>query len=98
MEMCIRDRDIQTLKEYVFSGDLFADCTGDATVGILAGADHRYGRENRTETGEPSAPENGDNLVMGTSNQWRTTEAVSYTHLDVYKRQTLWKRIRRMVR
>lgn len=66
--------DIQTLKEYVFSGDLFADCTGDATVGILAGADHRYGRENRTETGEPSAPENGDNLVMGTSNQWRTTE------------------------
>lgn len=66
--------DIQTLEEYSFSGNLFADCTGDATVGILAGADHRYGRESKMETGEPSAPEIGDNLIMGSSNQWRTIE------------------------
>jgi hypothetical protein len=28
------------------------------------------GRESRAETGEPSAPENADDLVMGTSVQW----------------------------
>ena len=28
------------------------------------------GRESRAESGEPSAPENADDLVMGTSVQW----------------------------
>ncbi len=63
---------VLTLEEYSFTGDLFADCTGDATVGRLAGADHRYGRESKAETGESSAPVKEDNLVMGSSNQWRT--------------------------
>lgn len=63
---------ILTLEEYSFTGDLFADCTGDASVGRLAGADYRYGRESKAETGEPSAPAKEDNLVMGSSNQWRT--------------------------
>lgn len=63
---------LETLKNYIIEGDLFADCTGDATVGILAGADYRYGREAEIETGEPSAPETADNLVMGSSNQWES--------------------------
>jgi len=36
---------LETLEKYVIEGDLFADCTGDTTVGILAGADYRYGRD-----------------------------------------------------
>lgn len=75
--------DILTLEEHSFSGDLFADCTGDATVGILAGADHRYGRESKSETGEPSAPEISDNLVMGSSNQWRTIEGDTISQFPV---------------
>ena len=49
----------------------FADCTGDGTVGYLAGADWRMGREAKGETGEPSAPEKPDMLTMGASVQWR---------------------------
>ena len=49
----------------------FVDCTGDGTVGYLAGADWRMGREARSETGEPWAPEKPDMLTMGASVQWR---------------------------
>ena len=49
----------------------FADCTGDGTVGYLAGADWRMGREAKGETGEPWAPEKPDMLTMGASVQWR---------------------------
>lgn len=61
---------LKTLEEHRFEGKLFSDCTGDADLGLLAGADHRYGRESREETGELLAPEKADQLVMGTSNQW----------------------------
>lgn len=60
----------ETFRRHSFNGSLFADCTGDAAVGLLAGADHRYGRESRSETGEASAPDQADHLVMGSSNQW----------------------------
>ena len=53
---------------------LFADCTGDGTVGYLAGADYHYGREGRDEYGEPSAPEAGDNQVLGLSVQWNSRD------------------------
>lgn len=61
---------LKTLEEHRFEGKLFSDCTGDADLGILAGADNRYGRESQSETGEAMAPEKADELVMGTSNQW----------------------------
>lgn len=63
--------DLLTLKRYYIRGRLFADCTGDAIVGIKAGAEYRYGRESKAQSGEPSAPDKADNLVMGTSNQWK---------------------------
>ena len=53
-----------------FSAPLFADCTGDAAVGALAGADFRMGREAKSETGEDMAPETADNMTMGASVQW----------------------------
>jgi len=62
--------DLNTFEKHYFEGALFADCTGDATLGLLAGAHHLYGRESRNETQEPSAPLEADNLVMGSSNQW----------------------------
>jgi hypothetical protein len=82
-----------------FRGRWFADCTGDGTVGHLAGADYRYGRESRAETGEPLAPETADGLVMGTSVQWYSREtagpvefpetpwALAFT-ADTYQRAT----------
>ena len=61
---------VLTGQELRFRGQLFADCTGDATVGFLAGADFRMGREGRDETGESLAPPKGDKMTLGTSNMW----------------------------
>jgi len=68
-------RDVRTGKDLRFSGALFADCTGDATLGFLAGADYRVGREGKDETGETLAPEKGDRQVMGSSYMWYAEEA-----------------------
>jgi hypothetical protein len=53
-----------------FSAPLFADCTGDATIGVLAGAKYLTGRENSKQFGETTAPEEGDEMTMGSSVQW----------------------------
>lgn len=53
-----------------FTAPLFADCTGDGTLGFLAGADFRMGRESRDQTGESLAPEEPDKMTMGASVQW----------------------------
>jgi hypothetical protein len=68
--LAVYGKNIKSGKETKFSARLFADCTGDANLGFMAGADFRDGREGRNETGEPSAPESPDYLVMGTSVQW----------------------------
>jgi len=62
--------DTRTSKEMRFRAPVFADCTGDGTLGFLAGADFRMGRENRSETGESLAPEQPDKMTMGASVQW----------------------------
>ncbi|MBI4891005.1 MAG: FAD-dependent oxidoreductase [Acidobacteria bacterium] len=67
--------DLATGAELRYAAPLFADCTGDGTIGALAGADYRYGRESRAETGESLAPEVPDQLVMGTSVMWYTEDA-----------------------
>jgi hypothetical protein len=73
----VTGQDIMTGRRYRFRGALFADCTGDGTLGALAGADCRMGRESKAETGEPRAPLEADSLVMGTSVQWYATESTS---------------------
>lgn len=72
-------RDIRNGREFKFKGKLFADCTGDGTIGYLAGADFRMGREGRDETGEERAPDKADKMTMGASVQWysRTQDAPS---------------------
>ncbi|MCL2659875.1 MAG: FAD-dependent oxidoreductase [Acidobacteriaceae bacterium] len=68
-------REILTGRDLRFRAPLFADCTGDATLGYLAGADFRYGRESRAQTGEPLAPEVADNFVNGASVMWYSEDA-----------------------
>ena len=60
---------------HMFNGGWFADCTGDGTVGYLAGADWRMGREAKSETNEPDAPEKADMITMGASVQWYAGKA-----------------------
>lgn len=68
-------RHIETGEETTLEAPLFADCTGDGTVGFLAGADYRMGRESRDEFGEALAPETADRMTMGSSVQWYSVDA-----------------------
>lgn len=68
--VAVTGQSIKTGERTIFKGKLFADCTGDANVGYLAGADYRMGRESKDETGEMQAPDTADSMVMGTSVQW----------------------------
>jgi hypothetical protein len=52
-------QDTRTARRLRFTAPLFADCTGDGTVGFLAGADHEVSREG----------------VMGASNLWNLMDA-----------------------
>ena len=63
-------QNIRTGERQKFKARLFADCTGDGSLGFLAKADFRDGREAKSETQEELAPDAGDKLVMGTSVQW----------------------------
>ena len=63
-------KNIESGEEILLSAPLFADCTGDGTIGFLAGADYMMGRESRDQYGESLAPEQADSLVMGASVQW----------------------------
>jgi hypothetical protein len=67
-------RDIATNKETRFTGTFFSDCTGDGTIGELAGAEFRMGRESKTETSESLAADKADNFTLGTSNLWASLE------------------------
>lgn len=63
-------RNIITSEEHSFSAELFVDCTGDATVGFLAGANSKMGREGYDETEEPKAPVFADGMTLGTTLHW----------------------------
>lgn len=66
--------DVDTFRRIRITGRLFADCTGDAVLGVLAGARWHMGREAASEYGEPSAPEKADGMTMGASLQWYCLE------------------------
>ncbi len=61
---------IENGNEIRLKAPVFSDCTGDGTIGYLAGADYRMGRESRSEFGEELAPETADDMTMGSSVQW----------------------------
>lgn len=60
--------------KHVFSAPLFADCTGDGTIGYLAGADYLIGRESKGQYNEKSAPDVPDMMTMGSSVQWYSVD------------------------
>ena len=68
-----------------FEAPIFSDCTGDGTVGYLAGADYSMGREGRDEYNEPSAPEKGDKMTMGSSVQWYSVENASKSDFPLFE-------------
>jgi hypothetical protein len=53
--------------EFLIKGKQYMDATGDGTIGFLAGADFRYGREARSEFDEPLAPLVSDDTTMGST-------------------------------
>ncbi len=53
-----------------YTARLFADCTGDAALSRLAGAEVMYGREAADEFNETLAPKTHEKLVMGHSIRW----------------------------
>lgn len=63
-------QNIESGKRLRFPSQMFADCTGDGTVGYRAGADFRHGREAKSETGENRAIDIADTMTMGTSIMW----------------------------
>lgn len=65
---------IEDNTEVTLTAPLFSDCTGDGTIGYLAGADFLMGRESRADYNEPLAPETADSLTMGASVQWYTRQ------------------------
>ncbi len=65
---------IKTNERVRFNGKLFADCTGDGTIGYLAGADYRLGRESKDQTGESMAAGQEDEFTMGFSNLWNAVD------------------------
>ena len=72
-------RNIGTNQELRFEGSFFSDCTGDGTLGFLAGAEFRMGRESQLETGESLAAEKADNFTLGTSNLWASLPSDTVT-------------------
>jgi hypothetical protein len=53
-------QDVRTGRRVRFAGGGSPTAPATGTSGYLAGADYRYGRESRAETGEPLAPEEPD--------------------------------------
>ncbi len=78
-------QNLETAEKRAFIAPLFADCTGDGTIGYLAGAEYMSGRESRATFNEPTAPEQADNLTMGISVQWfseTADEPISFPDIE----------------
>jgi hypothetical protein len=76
---------IETGEELVLNASVFADCTGDGTIGVLAGADFAMGRESKADFGEPIAPDTADKMTMGSSVQWYSEVRDAAIDFPVFK-------------
>jgi hypothetical protein len=52
---------------YEITAQTYVDCTGDSRLALEAGAELRFGREDRAEFGEPLAPVKKDEETLGSS-------------------------------
>ena len=76
---------IETGEVITLNAPIFCDCTGDGTVGYLAGADFLMGREGRNDYNEPSAPEVADKMTMGSSVQWYSVEEEKECQFPIFE-------------
>jgi hypothetical protein len=88
--------------ELTLRADTFIDCTGDGIVAALAGCEWRLGTEGRDEFGEPHAPEQASDAVMGNSIHFKAKDvgypvpfsapdwAVHYDNPDFFYKQGRW--------
>lgn len=67
--------EIETDEVIEIKGRLFSDCTGDANLAVMAGAQTLMGREASHEFDEPTAPEMADDMTMGASIMWYCIDA-----------------------
>ncbi len=81
----VKAKHIETGKELIFTAPVFADCTGDGTIGFLAGADWAMGRESKAEYGESTAPDQADKMTMGSSVQWYSEDVKTPVEFPVFK-------------
>jgi hypothetical protein len=58
-----------------FESPVFLDCSGDGLVGFLAGAKYRIGREAYSEFQEEWAPEEADDITLGSTMLFYTKDA-----------------------
>lgn len=89
--------DILTGEKREFTAPLFADCTGDATIGALAGAKYMLGRESSKEYGESRAPEKSDSMTMGSSVQWFALQAKKNAPFPDIKWGLIWDETKQLV-
>lgn len=83
--LSVTAKHIESGQNIEFTGHLFSDCTGDGTVGFLAGADYRMGRESRDEFGEKTAPLFADSMTMGSSVQWYALKGKRTSNFPIFQ-------------
>jgi hypothetical protein len=64
--------DVNQGRRMRFPGRIFLDCSGDAVIGVAAGAQYATGREARSVYHESLAPEQGNAHTMGNSLKYVT--------------------------
>ena len=70
---------IRSGKRKIYRGKVFSDCTGDATLSRMAGAEVMYGREAKETFGESLGAKTYEKLVMGQSIRWYSEKKPSPT-------------------
>ncbi|MFL6603937.1 MAG: FAD-dependent oxidoreductase [Steroidobacteraceae bacterium] len=65
--LAIHAAQLGTEKDFIIQAPLFIDCTGNGTLLYRSGAEFRWGKEARSEYGEPSAPEQTSTDIMGST-------------------------------
>lgn len=73
---------VRTGDRFRFIGQVFIDCTGDASIGAAAGAEFRHGKEPRSMYGESLAPEEASPHTMGNSLKYVTQSMETTQRFD----------------
>jgi FAD dependent oxidoreductase len=73
--LAIHAAQLGTEKQFIIQAPLFIDATGDGVLIYRSGAKFRWGKEARSEYGEPLAPEKPSKAVMGNTIYFRACDA-----------------------